>query len=685
MFLFFVSTLFLILFLILTLNLFKEFKITEKILTIFLLCCSYLVFTLELAGIFNALNNQIFILFLQALIVAATLFLNSSFKLGFPPLINIYFKKRLLKVLDLIRHNIGTSIFCFLILCIYIFLAYLQVRFPQNTTDSLLNHLSRIGHWLQQGSLKPYTGFNNIGSTFPIINSLLMFWSVVFLRSDKLVGYVQFVAALMLSISIYAMGREFGYSRRSSFLASLFFLTFPIVLFESITAQNDLLAACFLIIAFYFLIRFIHRSDVKVLALSILSFSLSVGTKQYALFALPGYAALFIFMLLKLRSDFRITLLRSSIYAICFIVFFSSYSYVQNWIYFGNPIGDKNSIALNIDRSQNKDLINKIAVNSLRLSYQFLSCEGFPPLIETTCINSKTKFFTPILASSFINLESNKFLFDKSEPFRLDTKYNLNEESSWFGIVGCLLILIAIPYGLITSIKKRQIEGIILIVSSIIFFLIVSSVKAGWDPYVGRYLLFSIVLILPFSVGFLDNKKKINNIYLWLVCTTSVFIMTFSVLNNDSRPLISQYQFLELQRWGKDHSLLTQKIAYKITPFVRNDLDLLDFWNATDSYVKTFSNQNYRIPLDLVDNYLVGNSTLGLLNPPGYEFPDYLFFGDSFKRKLVVFIDPEEIQSDHPKIDYLLISPDFYEYKLVGYQLIVERNNWRLYRNTDGN
>jgi 4-amino-4-deoxy-L-arabinose transferase-like glycosyltransferase len=660
------------------LNLVKEFQPSEKLLAIFLSGCAYLIFNLELAGFFNFLNKPIFILFLQAIILAVTLMLISRYKVGFPVIAFTNFKAMFQGAIVQVRRNIGASIFLSLIVLVYLFLAYLQVRFPQNTTDSLLNHLSRIGYWLQQGSLKPYNGFNNIGNIFPVISSLLMTWSVTFLRSEKLVGYVQFFAAILTAITIYSLGKELGYSRKSSLLAGLFFLTFPIVLFESVTSQNDLVVACFLIMAFYFLVRFMHKPDRPFLVFSILSFALSVGTKQYALFALPGYIGLFIGMLRKMRTDARFILIRSSIYATCTIILFSSFSYVQNWIYYGNPAGDKNSLTMIMGKTNQDVGTQKLMVNSLRLSYQFLSCEGFPPVLEAGCIHTKTYLLRPLLTSPAIDLESDRFLLDRKEPFRLDTRYGLNEESSWFGLVGGLIIVLAIPFGLVTTLKKKKIEGPILIVTSFIFFLLISFVKGGWDPYVGRYLIFPTALSMPISAGFLDNKKIFHTIILCCAGVFATFIMIFSVVNNDSRPLISQYQFLELQRWGKDHSVLVQKIAYKLTPFFRNDLDQLDIWKAPEAYIKTFSNQKYRIPLEMVEGWADEKSTLGILNLPGYTFPDYLFFGDSFGRKLAVFTNPEQVNGDHPPLDYLLISPDFDKIDLSGYVQLIGRDGWRL-------
>ncbi|MCJ7773658.1 MAG: glycosyltransferase family 39 protein, partial [Desulfobacterales bacterium] len=651
------------------------FHTTGKILAVFILGCAYLVLTLELAGIFNKLNKPFFIILVQALIVITACLLHYFNKLGLPPISVSKIKSYILSVPELIRNNIGTFIFFCLILCTYIFLAYLQVRFPQNTTDSLYNHLSRIGYWLQQGSLKPYSGFNNVGSSFPFINSLLMLWSVVFLRSDQLVGYVQFVAVFMLSISIYSMGKEFGFTRKANFHASLFFLTFPIILFESITAQNDILVACFLMIAFYFLTRFTQKTEMMYLVLSILSFSLAVGTKQYALFALPGYVALYVYKLWKLRSGIQTVLLKNALVAIGFIIVFSSYSYMQNWIYYGNPVGDSISLVQNSKLSQNETYLKKVTVNSLRLSYQFLSCEGFPPSFEKACIQAKTKIFKPILSSSIIDLESDAFLLDINEPFTFDKRYSLNEESSWYGMVGSLLILLAIPCGFFISIKNRRIEGVILIVSSFIFFLITSSVKTGWDPYVGRYLIFSIVLLLPFSAGFLGEKRRIYKIFLGIICSISVFIMVYSVLNNDSRPLISKKMFFDTSIWGRNNLVVIQKISDRLGPLTRHDRDT---WALSEVALRTYANKTYGPVLNMVNKFTTPYSNLGILAHEGLV-PDYIFFGETFNHIIIPFTSLEKINNFKGEYNFLLVSPDFLNIVFSDYVLISQENNWRFY------
>jgi hypothetical protein len=95
----------------------------------------------------------------------------------------------------------------------YVGFAVLSTIYPQTTSDSLYNHLSRIGHWLQQSSLKPYPSTSDYGFTYPYNNSLLMMWSVLFLKQDLLVGLTQWFSAFLLAASIYGLALELNFSQ----------------------------------------------------------------------------------------------------------------------------------------------------------------------------------------------------------------------------------------------------------------------------------------------------------------------------------------------------------------------------------------------------------------------------------------------------------------------------------------
>jgi hypothetical protein len=81
------------------------------------------------------------------------------------------------------------------------------ILIPQNNTDSLSTHLSRIGFWNQQGSFFPWPTFMLNQVWYPVNAQLQTYWTLLFLRSDHLVGSVQRQAVMVSGIRVYGKAR----------------------------------------------------------------------------------------------------------------------------------------------------------------------------------------------------------------------------------------------------------------------------------------------------------------------------------------------------------------------------------------------------------------------------------------------------------------------------------------------
>src|SRR5258706_5873372 len=162
----------------------------------------------------------------------------------------------------------------------YIFAMVQIILIPQNNMDSLSTHLSRIGFWLQRGSFFPWqtTMLNQVW--YPVVAQLQTYWTLLFLDSDRMVGSVQWLAALISGISVFGMARLLGYPQRSSSFAALIFMTFPLVALQATTTQTDLMTAVCFIPAVYFLILGIRDGQYSLLSLSAISIGLGIGVKK---------------------------------------------------------------------------------------------------------------------------------------------------------------------------------------------------------------------------------------------------------------------------------------------------------------------------------------------------------------------------------------------------------------------
>ena len=84
------------------------------------------------------------------------------------------------------------------------------------------------------------------------------------------------VLGAMLSLSIYGLATLLRFSKTQAGFAALIFLTFPIVILQSGTAQNDILTACFFLAGLYFFISGFQLSNRLALLFSAIGMALAV-------------------------------------------------------------------------------------------------------------------------------------------------------------------------------------------------------------------------------------------------------------------------------------------------------------------------------------------------------------------------------------------------------------------------
>ena len=655
------------------------------ILVQFLLVCANIIFVFEVTSLFGYLNSTIAFLLAQAILVAGAALFGFLYKKELNAG-KMSWREVLGDFGEFARKNILLVIVFVFIFGAYLYLAHLSIVFPQNTSDSMYNWLARIGHWLEQGSLKPYESFSVFGIIYPYNNSLLMMWAVLLAHTDHYVGMVQWCAALMLSVSIYGLATLLRFSKTQAGFAALIFLTFPIVILQSGTAQNDILAACFFLAGFYFFISGFQLSNRLHLLFAAIGFALAAGTKQYVAFAIPGLILIFVYFMLRKESAQRYALGRDFVvYALIATLFLGSYTYIQNTIYWQTPLGNESAGQLNT--SANGALIQKLAFNSTRLTTQFISCEGLPLPMQNTCLELKGEVFRSIFSSPGFNLESNLFMMEPNcgtACFNYSQDYLLNEDSAWYGILSWVLIIPALLIAIFVSIHKKDALPLLIILTALIYFLITSVFQTGWTAYVGRYLILSTALVMPFTGYFLSSKTWASKILVGLISLVAIFILTYTILSNDSKPLLNQKMLREDWTWGKSNALIVAKIVYKVIPWFEDKRTVYDYSNES---LKTLFYGGAIAPYHLVDTDVPVDANLGIINDPGF-FPDYLFFGDGFTRKVFDLPDYKDTgylqnQIDENNINFLLVEPKTIAAIPNDFKLVDSLTNWAIYSKND--
>jgi hypothetical protein len=80
----------------------------------------------------------------------------------------------------------------------------------------------------------------------------------------------------------------------------------------------------------------------------------------------------------------------------------------------------------------------------------------------------------------------------------------------------------------------------------------------------------------------------------------------------------------------------------------------------------------------MVDNKTEHDSSLGILTQQKM-IPDYLFFGETFNRKITPITKLKNLAPQAGKLDFLLVGPDFANRNFPGYKFISSQDGWRLF------
>lgn len=650
----------------------------------FLLACGQIILIFEVASLLGVLGRPVAFLVIQGVLLGGALIFwhltrhVAALAPSSIPLVLKRFGHFLLK-------NKIFTLYALVLLAIYIGVVALSISYPQTTSDSLYNHLSRIGHWLQQGSLRPYASFSDFAVTYPYNNSLLMMWSVLFLKDDLLVGLTQWFSAFALSASIYGLGLELNFEKKPAAYAALIFLTFPIVVLEAGTAQNDLLAAAFFLCATWLTVYGLRHESKIHLVYAGLALGLAIGTKQYVLYALPGLLAVVIYLVRKEKFAGMWARLRVWFLSIAiFTVLVGGYAYLQNFISFGNFFVKSQTNIL--APTQASSLPAKLAYNASRLTTQFISCDGLPIPWESTCREVKGKVLSGFFSAIHFDLRSKVYLLEENCGdlcFDYGVQYPLNEESAWFGPLSWVLIFLGTIVVLMRSLKRRDALSILLLLSALFFFAVTSVFKAGWDPYLGRYLMLSTALVAPFMAVFLGETKFWQKPITWAILLVSLMLASFSILTNISRPIVTDSYLDTTQQWGRDHHMiLVTKVAYKLKPYFPIGRSYTEFTNED---IKSRIDQGMNQYLQLVNPKTDPDSRLAIVTTPQI-FMDYYLFGDHFTRELYEFPAEDNLpqiytQLDELSLNTLLISNDLaQEDPPKNFELTSQNDSWSIYQ-----
>jgi hypothetical protein len=540
-------------------------------------------------------------------------------------------------------------------LLIYLFGAWLITAVPPNTNDSLTTHLSRIGFWLQHGNMLPWPTPNIFNIIYPVNANLVMLWTILFAKTSTLAGFIQWTGALAGAIAVFGISRLLGWNRAPSLFAALVWLSLPEILLQSTTTQLDLIVSVLFVVSIYFFIFGIQKRSIPALFLSGLALGLSIGTKQIALFTLPGLAAFVFLVWLKDRRTNLKSILTWAAASLGFSLLLGSYIFIQNTILFNNPLGDQETLAHQIGGKNQRGYKENLIYNSARFFYQSLDFSGIPPIFTDNLITAKTSFFKPIFSTLGLNLESAVAVQKPEGLFSYVENPPIQEDQTWYGVLGFILLLPLSIYQFIQGVRYRDPFRVGLVLMNFCYILCVIAFRPGWTPNQGRYFIPAVTLTAPFIASIVRQGRGWKSLN-WMIVVFTMVSYSVVTINNSSKPLFSYPHIQEvikpLVRYNQPQNI--KRINSLIRYYFPNEKDI---WELDPINLQLFQNGMAIRPVTLVQQHVPENASLAL----GFAnyLPAFPFFGEHLTRKLFPVYPPEVLLDEkwfkENNIEFLLL------------------------------
>ncbi len=191
---------------------------------------------------------------------------------------------------DALKHEVRRkdAVLLGLLLVVLLLFAVAWVS-PVNNNDSLLYHMSRVAHWVQNKSLDHYPTAYEHQLRKPIWSAMAMLTLREFWGDDQPVALVQWFSLIVSLIGVSAIARKLGAHRRGQMLSAVVALSVPMAILQSTSTQNDLAVSQWLVVSVYYVVlqekRPLAKSELLLFGLSLGLGALTKGT--YVVFILP--------------------------------------------------------------------------------------------------------------------------------------------------------------------------------------------------------------------------------------------------------------------------------------------------------------------------------------------------------------------------------------------------------------
>ena len=395
---------------------------------------------------------------------------------------------------------------------------YLIFNTPPNEWDSMTGHLNRILYFLNQGTTEHFIGTNFNVDTYP--KSFCSIQVYPFLMSGynehffKLPNYGSF---WLICFGTYGILKQLGASYKSRLFGSLIVFLSPNIIMQSILTDTDIVLGAYLVSIIYLILVFKNTQRLVYIYFVGLAFGLALSHKITFVFSFLPLLIIYLFVIFS-SSQYKILYkLKHFIYAhlIGIIFFVAPTGYIANYLYYNHPIGPEVATRhQSVERAGSlPNLMVQGSRNVVRYTFDLLNFDGLRnwTIVEEKQILLKSKL---VKLDKYFNLGLESTTDFTIIPFSFNRRFEFFNGSPIYGSIFILLILPAI---FIYFRRPNFIKGIFL--SAFILHFLILAYSAPYDPWKGRYMISSLIYIVPFLIYIGD--------YFFYQAPTRFFKLTF--------------------------------------------------------------------------------------------------------------------------------------------------------------
>ncbi len=417
---------------------------------------------------------------------------------------------------------LGAGFVFFLIVSLFLCIV-MEIR----SGDAEIYHVARSLFWVKNHSINHFYTPQVRMLAFPINSEILYSWVILF--THKLSGLCLFsFTGFVLSVSsLFGLMKRFCISRR---LWVIFIVSsFASVLGQASITETDIIIAGLVLASMYLYKEgiinlqeknstgFKFRKETLVpLFMSALCYALAIGTKTTAFFLIPAVALYMLYNSYKnLSKDYLRPFFCFLVFGVINFLLFAAYNYVENIIWFANPLGSYNTIEMH----KNFYGLRGAVANSIKNFVLFFDFTGF------TWNVAVGKIIIPVrdIILHFLHLSDIPDGANSGNSAILNN--TILAPSMGCGILGLMVFLPSIVYSLFVPLfnrNKKIIEYFIYALMFVITFLVMSA-SIVFMTYNNRFIASFIVVCAPVIGCTYFKKFKPGK---WIIVFFAMFYLT---------------------------------------------------------------------------------------------------------------------------------------------------------------